>query len=295
VTKFNEKWSLGYSSLVERNIGLLRIEQQNQLKESKVSIFGIGGFGGIILEILARSGIEHFSIVDNDIFETSNLNRQIFAFDDTIGKPKITVAEKFCKKINPAIKVEVFDHVDEGNCSEILAGSDVSSLVLDDVKACLTIARTARRMGITFVEGWALPFANVCTFTPETQSFEQTYGLTEIENIPVSLIPDEKNRFLLMQVLFTFGYVEGVADYFSDETLLNLANGISPSFAPTVWFTATRIALECIKVLLDWKDLALSPHFAIYDPFSHKIPQRLNRLPQDREKIVQQILFGSRK
>lgn len=292
MAKFSDEWSVGYNSLVERNIGLLTVEEQRRLKDSKVSIFGIGGLGGVILEILARSGIEHFSIVDHDVFETSNLNRQIFAFDDTLGKMKITVGETFCKKINPAITVEVFDRVEEGNCPEILAGSNVSALVLDDVKACLTIARTARRMGITFVEGWALPFANVCTFTPETPSFEQTYGLAEIENVPVSAIPDGKNRLLLMQVLFGFGYVEGVADYFSDETLLNLAKGIAPSFAPTVWFTATRIAIECIKVLLGWKDLALSPNFAIYDPFSHKIPKRLDRLPQDREGTIKQILFG---
>jgi molybdopterin/thiamine biosynthesis adenylyltransferase len=292
MAKFKDEWSAGYISLVERNIGFLTVDEQNRLKHSKVSIFGVGGLGGIVLEILARSGIEHFSIVDNDIYESSNLNRQIFAFDDTLGRMKIEVGENFCKKINPEMTIEVFDRVEEGNCSEILAGSGVSALVLDDVKACLTIARTARSMKITFVEGWALPFANVCTFTPETPSFEETYGLAEIENIPVSAIPDGKKKLLLTQVLFSFRYAEGIADYYSDEALRSFANGITPSFAPTVWFTAARIAIECIKVLLGWKDLALSPNFSIYDPFSHKIPKRLDRMPQDREDTIRQILFG---
>lgn len=286
------QWNEEYSSMIDRNLGILTREEQNRLKNAKVSIFGIGGLGGVILEILARSGIERFSIVDNDAFEPSNLNRQNLAFQDTIGEMKISVAERFCRNINPGIRLETFERVDEENGQEILAGSDVAALVLDDVKACLTISRTARRMSITFVEGWALPFANVCTFTPESASFEQTYGFSDIEPIPVSQIPDEKNRLLLMRVLSGFGLVEGVAEYFSDETLLSLAKGRAPSFAPMVWFTATRIAIECVKVLLGWKDIALSPHFAVYNPFQNKVPGRLNRFPPDREAVIRRILAG---
>jgi molybdopterin/thiamine biosynthesis adenylyltransferase len=287
------EWDREYASLVDRNLGMITREEQDRLKHSKVSIFGIGGLGGIVLEVLARSGVERFSIVDNDIIETSNLNRQNLAFLDTVGEMKIAAAERFCSKINPAIRLDAFDRVDEENCPEILAGSDVAALVLDDVKACLTISRTANRMGITFVEGWALPFANVCTFTPETPSFEQTYGLAEIQDIPVSMIPDEQNRLLLMRILAGFGYVEGVSDYFRDETLLKLARGRAPSFAPMVWFTATRIAVECVKVLLGWGDLALSPAFAVYDPFRNRVPQRLKEFPPDREALIRRILSAS--
>jgi molybdopterin-synthase adenylyltransferase len=292
MTKFSDEWSVGYGSMVERNIGVLTVDEQKRLKGSKVSIFGVGGLGGIVLEILARSGVERFSIADYDVFEPSNLNRQIFAFDDTLGKMKTGVAEAFCKKINPMITIETFGRVEEGNCSAILAGSDVAALVLDDVKACLTIARTARRMKITFVEGWGLPFANVCTFAPETPSFEETYGLTQIANVPVSAIPDTKKTLLLAQVLFSFRFFEGMADQYSEEALRNFTRGITPSFAPTVWFTATRIAIECVKVLLGWKDLALSPNFAIYDPFSNKVPKRLDRFPQEKEDAIKRILFA---
>jgi molybdopterin/thiamine biosynthesis adenylyltransferase len=294
MTETHGLWTDGYHAQVQRNIGLLTVEEQNRLKCSKVSIFGVGGLGGVILEILARSGIEYFSIVDNDVYESSNLNRQIFAFRDTIGSMKIAMAEEFCKRINPHIQMETFDCVDEHNCSDILAGSDVAALVLDDIKACLIVARTARQMGITFVEGWALPFANVCTFSPESATFEKTYGLTEVENQAVATISEERNRQLLMKLLLRFGQVEGVADYFSDEAVRNLAQGVAPSFAPMVWFTAVRLAIECIKVLLGWKDLALSPNFAIYDPFAHRIPQRLDRLPPSRESAVRQMVQGSK-
>jgi hypothetical protein len=97
-----------------------------------------------------------------------------------------------------------------------------------------------------------------------------------------------------MKLLLGFGQVEGVADYFSDEAVRHLAKGVAPSFAPMVWFTAVRIAIECIKVLIGWKDLALSPNFAIYDPFAHRIPQRLDRLPSSRESALQHLIQGSR-
>ena len=283
------KWNEQYRDLVQRNLGLLSEEEQNRLKKSTVCIFGIGGLGGIILEILTRSGVERFRIVDNDAYETSNRNRQIFAFDDTDGQKKVAVAAQFCRRINPDIQIETFENIGEDNCAQILEGADVGVLVLDDVKACLNIARTARRMQIMLVEGWALPFANVCTFTPESASFEQTYGLAEIENVPVSQISDEQNWVLMMKILLRFGSVEGVADYFTDETLKKLASGMVPSWAPMVWFNATRIAVEVTKVLLNWGDLTLSPDFAIYDPFCNRIPQTLDRLPTERESTVKRI------
>jgi molybdopterin/thiamine biosynthesis adenylyltransferase len=283
------KWNGQYRDLVQRNLGLLSEEEQNRLKKSTVCIFGIGGLGGIILEILTRSGIERFRIVDNDNYDTSNRNRQIFAFEDNAGQKKIEVAAQFCRRINPDIQIETFDHIGEDNCAQILEGADVGVLVLDDVKACLNIARTARRMQVILVEGWALPFANVCTFTPQSASFEQTYGLAEIENVPVSQISEKQNWMLMLKILLRFGSVEGVADYFTDETLKNLADGRVPSWAPMVWFNATRIAVEVTKVLLKWGDLALSPDFAIYDPFCHRIPQILESLPAERESTVKRI------
>ncbi len=282
-------WNAAYAGLIDRNLGLVSEKEQLRLKNAKVSILGMGGFGGVIFEILARSGIEKFSIADHDAFDTSNKNRQIFAFEHTLGRKKTDVAKKQIQNINPDARIDCYERVDESNVETILQDADLAVLVLDDFKASLIVARKAREMGITFVEGWALPYANVCTFTPESASFEETYGLEDIQNLPTEAISEEQNRQLLLRLLFGFGRIEALADYYSNETLANLAKGIQPSFAPMVWATATLIALEGVKVLLNWGSLALSPHFAIYDPFRHKIPLKMNDLPDDKKEIAQQL------
>ncbi len=290
MSELNPIWNSNYADLVNRNLGLISKKDQMRLKQSKVCIFGVGGFGGVVFEILARSGIEHFCIVDNDVFEATNLNRQIFAVKDTLGQMKTEAAVHRAHNINADAKVDTFDHVDEDNVDVILKDVDLAILVIDHFRSCLVVARKARQLRIPFVEGWALPFANVCTFTPDSASFEETYGLEEIQHRSSHEISEEEGRRLLLKLLFSFGYVEEAADYYSQETLVNLAKGIQPSFAPMVWLTATLIALESIKVLLDWGSLALSPHFSIYDPFRHKVPKRLNDLPPDKKSIIRQIL-----
>ena len=80
-------------------------ENLNLLKNKKVAIFGIGGVGSYVLEGLARSGIENFVLVVNDKVAESNINRQIIATVDTIGKYKTDVMKKRLLLINPEIKV----------------------------------------------------------------------------------------------------------------------------------------------------------------------------------------------
>ncbi len=285
-----QTWNSAYADLVNRNLGLLSEGDQYRLKQSKVSIFGVGGFGGVVFEILVRSGIENFSLVDNDVYDATNMNRQIFASKDTLGKKKTETAVEWAHNVNADAKIQVFDPVDEDNVDTVLQDANLAILVLDHFRSCLVVARRARQLGIPFVEGWALPFANVCTFTPESASFEETYGLEEIKDRPSHEIGEEEGRRLLLKLLFSFGYIEEAADYFSEETLINLAGGIQPSFAPMVWMTATLIALESIKALLNWGSLSLSPHFSIYDPFQHRIPGKLEDLPADKKEVIRQIL-----
>lgn len=76
------------------------------LQTKKVIVFGIGGVGGYVVEALVRSGIKNFVLVDNDEVCESNLNRQIIATVDTIGKDKVDVMEERILSINPKAVVE---------------------------------------------------------------------------------------------------------------------------------------------------------------------------------------------
>lgn len=76
------------------------------LQKAHVIVFGVGGVGGHVVEALARSGIGHLTIVDNDVVSESNINRQIIATYDTIGKSKAKVMKERILSINPEVIVE---------------------------------------------------------------------------------------------------------------------------------------------------------------------------------------------
>ena len=88
----------------------LLVEDKIELIKNKtVLVVGIGGVGGYVVEALARSGIGTIIIVDNDIVDISNLNRQIISLHSNIGKYKVDVLESRIKDINPNCKVIKFN------------------------------------------------------------------------------------------------------------------------------------------------------------------------------------------
>ncbi len=94
-----------WTSRTERLIGKEAIER---LQKAKVAVYGIGGVGSFAVEGLVRSGIGHIILIDNDIIAISNLNRQIHATYETIGKRKIEVMRERILSINPQAKVDIY-------------------------------------------------------------------------------------------------------------------------------------------------------------------------------------------
>ncbi len=88
---------------------LLVGEKFSQIKNLSVLILGVGGVGGYVVESLARCGVSNITIVDPDIVDITNLNRQIIALHTTIGKKKVDVLESRILDINPNCKVDKFD------------------------------------------------------------------------------------------------------------------------------------------------------------------------------------------
>ena len=78
-----------------------------KLLRSKVIVFGIGGVGGYVCEALARAGIGSLEIVDKDLIDKTNINRQILALHSTVGRHKTEVAEERLRDINPGMEIKV--------------------------------------------------------------------------------------------------------------------------------------------------------------------------------------------
>ena len=93
----------GPFSRTERLIGA---DALRKLHNARVAVFGIGGVGGAAVEALSRAGVGHFLLVDKDVVDVTNLNRQIIATVETVGRPKTEVMKERILAVNPEADVE---------------------------------------------------------------------------------------------------------------------------------------------------------------------------------------------
>ena len=128
-------------------------EAINTLKNMRVAIFGLGGVGGYVAEGLARTGIEHFALIDHDTISISNINRQIIATKDTIGRRKVDVMKERMLSINEDIKVDIYPmFFDENNCDFIDLGSfDYIVDAIDSVKSKVLLIKIAKEKEIPII------------------------------------------------------------------------------------------------------------------------------------------------
>ena len=90
----------------QRTRMLIGDEAVQALGRAKVLVFGVGGVGGYVCDALARAGVGRIDVVDKDVVDITNLNRQIIATTDTIGMPKVDVCKARLQAINPAVECE---------------------------------------------------------------------------------------------------------------------------------------------------------------------------------------------
>lgn len=90
-----------------RSTLILGADGMEKLKRARVAVFGIGGVGGYVVEALARTGVGALDLTDNDVVSVSNINRQIIADTETVGRYKVDVAAERVRRINPDCKVTV--------------------------------------------------------------------------------------------------------------------------------------------------------------------------------------------
>lgn len=99
---------------------LVGTDALNYLSTKTVLVLGVGGVGGYVVEGLVRSGVGRIIVIDKDVVDETNLNRQIIALESTIGEKKVDVIEKRIKDINSAVIVQKLDKfIDKDNLNEI--------------------------------------------------------------------------------------------------------------------------------------------------------------------------------
>ncbi len=123
------------------------------LRMSKVAVFGLGGVGSYVVEGLARAGVGEFCLVDHDIVDITNINRQIHALSETVGRSKTGLMSERIRQINPGAQVTAYQEKYLPGKSERLIPPGLSYLVdaVDDVEAKVDLIVSAVNMDIPVI------------------------------------------------------------------------------------------------------------------------------------------------
>ena len=143
---------MGEQKATDRLRLMLGSEGLERLGQANVMVLGLGGVGSSCAEALARGGIGSLTLVDRDVIEPSNINRQILAFHSTIGQPKAQVMQRMVLDINPDCRVlPVWDFLDKDRLSEQLGALPRPDYVVDAIDTIsqkLRIAQWCQDQGI---------------------------------------------------------------------------------------------------------------------------------------------------
>lgn len=205
-----------------RNRESISMNEQLGLAQSKVAIVGSGGLGGSVILMLARLGIGDLVIIDYDVFDETNLNRQAISSTAVLGISKCEEAKRLVKEINPAVvTTSLTKKLEPRTAINDLEGCHVAVDALDNIADRFILEKASKTLNIPMVHGAVGGFAGqIMTIFPEDIGLEAIYGKQP------ALINDSQRPEALMGV---------------------------PAVTPSV--VAAYQAMEVVKVLLNKGDL----------------------------------------
>lgn len=248
-----------YTEAFSRNLGLLTPVEQERLRQSRVAVAGMGGVGGLHVQALARLGIGRFALADFDQFEIANLNRQVGATLETLGRPKVDVMAEMVRGINPTAEVRRFpDGIDAGNIDEFLEGATAAVDGVDffNMDARRLLFRQARLRGVPALTAAPAGFgATLHVFMPTGMSFDEYCDFREGMGLPAQLL----------QFVLGLAPKRAHAAYFPPNAV-DFAARRAPSVAPGCYLAAALVATEVVNLLLERRAVKAAPYFFQFDP-----------------------------
>lgn len=175
-----------------RNYTSLTNEQQSILKDTTIAIVGLGGLGGYILENLVRLGVKSFHLIDKDVFEVTNLNRQLLCTEENLGKYKAHEALLRAKKIDSQVIAKVFIDTLNQHSMGLLEGVELVMDGLDSISGKVALEKLCDKMNLPLVHGAISGYFGQVALSTQTNRIVSTvYGDTEdyentLGNLPMT-------------------------------------------------------------------------------------------------------------
>ena len=164
------------------------IEAQRRLLAARVAVVGAGGLGSPIIAYLAAAGVGHLTVIDDDVVDATNLQRQVMHTTSGLGTRKVDSAAAFVADLNPDVSVTVHHaRITPDNAADLLAGHDVVLDGADNFPTRYAVSDAARRLGLPVAWAAVLRFdAQVSTFVP---TVEEAVTLRDL--FPVPPLPED--------------------------------------------------------------------------------------------------------
>jgi molybdopterin/thiamine biosynthesis adenylyltransferase len=137
----------------------ISVEDQRKLADATIAVVGCGGLGGSMAEEFSRLGVGNLILVDGDRVDETNLNRQLFATEKTVGQLKAEAARERLKTVNSGVNLTIIsDWFTEDNAAEFFKGADLVCDALDSISRRVSLERACHRLGLPLVfagiAGW---------------------------------------------------------------------------------------------------------------------------------------------
>lgn len=161
-----------------RNTNAFSREEVEALRGKSVCVVGCGGLGGYVAMSLARFGVGRLTLVDGDVFDVSNLNRQLFCTENNLGKSKALEAKQALSAVNGEVQVKAcMEMFSAESGARLLSGCDAAVDCLDSIPARLVLEECCEGAQIPLVHGAIGGFyGQVCCVFPGDALLHALYG-----------------------------------------------------------------------------------------------------------------------
>lgn len=256
-----------YWQIAQRSFGVYSREEQARIKNGKVAIVGVGCDGGMDAYILARMGIGKLGLIDFDVNELSNMNRQPMATYSTVGIPKVYAAKSICRDLNPCVEVDAINaKITEDNAEALLNGYDVILQCTDSVVARIITVRAAKKLGIpTVVMTGQPPFRSFAsTILPDGPTYENLFGIDFMQGRSFSENPKLEQRVseLKYERAKHASELGGAKGWLERYKKGEIGWGITPERA---YLTSVYQSHEALRLLIGKTPQAVAPRAYVSD------------------------------